>query len=182
MHTYSVDTLRTLALGDQFYASLWADYQRTGGLTARQIECLGERELPAAAPQVTTSHLERAFANARATGLKQPSITLMSYRFMPADPARARPENRNAIFVTHLRKGQQDGDYLGKVLNDRFVPAAICNPILAQSIVDAMEDPFKACVEYGRVTGNCSVCNRPLTNEESVKYGIGPVCRQRFGW
>jgi hypothetical protein len=26
----------------------------------------------------------------------------------------------------------------------------------------------------------CSVCGRPLTAPESIKYGMGPVCRKRY--
>jgi hypothetical protein len=29
--------------------------------------------------------------------------------------------------------------------------------------------------------GACRVCNRPLTNPESIETGIGPVCRKRVG-
>lgn len=29
--------------------------------------------------------------------------------------------------------------------------------------------------------GICSVCNRKLKDEESVKWGIGPVCRKKLG-
>lgn len=29
--------------------------------------------------------------------------------------------------------------------------------------------------------GRCSVCGKKLTDEESVKYGIGPTCRKKVG-
>lgn len=28
--------------------------------------------------------------------------------------------------------------------------------------------------------GKCGVCNRPLTDPESVELGVGPVCRSKF--
>lgn len=102
---------------------------------------------------------------------------------MPADPQRAQPANREAIFVTQVApKGGMPGAYLGKVLRGQFHPSRDCTPSLEASIADAMEDPFKAAVEYGHMTGECSVCRRTLTNPESIKLGIGPVCRSRFGW
>ena len=76
----------------------------------------------------------------------------------------------------------QPGAYLGKVLRSQFYPSRDCSPTVAQNVRDAMEDPYKAAVEYGHMTGQCSICSRPLSNPESVKLGIGPVCRQRFGW
>jgi hypothetical protein len=30
-------------------------------------------------------------------------------------------------------------------------------------------------------TGSCSVCSRPLTDAESLEWGIGPICRQKLG-
>lgn len=30
--------------------------------------------------------------------------------------------------------------------------------------------------EISRLTGNCCVCGRILTNEESIEEGIGPIC------
>jgi hypothetical protein len=33
---------------------------------------------------------------------------------------------------------------------------------------------------YGREWGVCFVCGRQLENEESVRLGIGPICRERF--
>lgn len=35
--------------------------------------------------------------------------------------------------------------------------------------------------EFGKRFGFCSCCGRPLSNEESVSRGIGPVCAQRWG-
>jgi hypothetical protein len=34
---------------------------------------------------------------------------------------------------------------------------------------------------HGRRTGRCSCCARALAADESVRAGIGPVCRQRWG-
>lgn len=185
MYTYSIETLQQLAsAGNEFFTSLLHDYRRHGGLTAKQIEHLRERPLaaaplPQAGVQVDASHLERAFAHAKAKGAVQPSITLIGYRFMPADPERAQPVNRDAIFVTSTARGEA---YLGKVLRGRFMPSQDCTPATEQSVVDAMENPFQAATEFGHATGQCSVCMRPLTNPESVKLGIGPVCRAKFGW
>lgn len=47
------------------------------------------------------------------------------------------------------------------------------------------DDPYAAATAYGLQTGVCSCCSccgRELTNKLSVELGIGPVCREKFGW
>lgn len=52
---------------------------------------------------------------------------------------------------------------------------------LLAAIVVIEEDPLRAMQQHGTETGRCSVCNRHLTNEESIGLGIGPICRGRIG-
>lgn len=42
-----------------------------------------------------------------------------------------------------------------------------------------LEDPQAAMQHYGRITGSCAVCGRPLEDEVSVARGIGPVCWEK---
>jgi hypothetical protein len=44
------------------------------------------------------------------------------------------------------------------------------------------ENPLKAAKLHGMQTGNCACCGRKLTNKESIRLGIGPICIQKFGW
>ena len=64
----------------------------------------------------------------------------------------------------------------------RAMHSYVVQPSTGMLKMDAMENPFQAATEFGHATGQCSVCMRPLTNPESVKLGIGPVCRAKFGW
>ena len=41
-------------------------------------------------------------------------------------------------------------------------------------------NPKEAMARYGRETGQCGVCSRPLEDPESVARGIGPVCAKKF--
>lgn len=41
-------------------------------------------------------------------------------------------------------------------------------------------DPMAASAAYGKLTETCGVCGAHLENEESVAFGIGPVCRKKF--
>lgn len=42
--------------------------------------------------------------------------------------------------------------------------------------------PAEASARYGHEIGECGVCGRTLTNDESRAYGIGPDCRKKHGW
>lgn len=43
-------------------------------------------------------------------------------------------------------------------------------------------NPRQASINFGLQSETCGVCSSPLTNEDSLKYGIGPVCRGKTGW
>lgn len=42
--------------------------------------------------------------------------------------------------------------------------------------------PEAASARYGHEIGECGICGRQLTNDESRARGIGPVCVQKMGW
>jgi hypothetical protein len=44
------------------------------------------------------------------------------------------------------------------------------------------KNPRQASIDFGLKSETCGVCSSPLTNEESLKYGIGPKCRSKMGW
>jgi hypothetical protein len=50
-------------------------------------------------------------------------------------------------------------------------------PVL-QVFVRFSKDTKQTLLNYGLETGECSICGRELTDSESIRIGIGPVCRQ----
>ena len=52
--------------------------------------------------------------------------------------------------------------------------------VLLERIVE--DGPKEAMLRYGQEIGSCGHCGRTLTNEESRRVGIGPVCREKMGW
>jgi hypothetical protein len=40
-------------------------------------------------------------------------------------------------------------------------------------------DPKAAALRYAQESGRCYVCNRTLTTPESIRDGIGPVCKEK---
>lgn len=69
--------------------------------------------------------------------------------------------------------------YLGKVTPNRL-DSRLSDDVKAV-LLEAAADPLTAAVKYGRETGSCSCCGRDLTNAESIRLGIGPICREKFG-
>lgn len=49
-----------------------------------------------------------------------------------------------------------------------------------QSAIKILANPVQAFAEWGRETGKCMVCNRTLTDPESVQRGIGPECSSKI--
>jgi hypothetical protein len=78
------------------------------------------------------------------------------------------------------------GHPIGKVLLGaelgQFQPSRDCDIETTKQIIEVASDPSKAAVAYGMKTGNCSCCAKPLTNKVSVELGIGPICREKYGW
>lgn len=184
MYAYDVSTLRALASRDHTFAAMLADFNAHGALTAAQVQQLNGRPVQAAQQQALplqaeVSAIERAIAHAKSKGVTQPIIRAFGMNFMPADPQRAQPVNRDAIFIT---AAGERGAYLGKILRGQVLPSAAATRLDVDNIQLAVRDPLEAAVRYGRETGRCSICDRTLSNPESIKLGIGPICRSKFGW
>lgn len=123
---------------------------------------------------VDIGRIAEALAAAKASKLRWPKLRLADFVFSPA-PDTGR--NAGAIYVkTH------DDVYLGKIADGKFTRSRDCTAALEAGIVAAAADPLAAAVAYGKQTGECSCCGRELTNELSISLGIGPVCRDKWGW
>lgn len=146
-------------------------------LMARDGERAKERQVErvAAAPSVETSKIEEAFDAARDNSIKWPALRLFQggYTFT-FKPARKHP---GTLYVT------VNGDeYVGKVVAGKLLCTRECPQDQQDQIVVAMNDPEQAATAYGKRTGECGCCGRPLTNGESIDRGIGPVCAEKYGW
>lgn len=111
-------------------------------------------------------------------GMPKPQLNIGDFTFTIAPP---HGNNPDFIYVKH--KGQ----YLGKV------KGATLSLILDESNIETVialgdcfnlnkDQLFAEAVSYGRKTGICSCCGRTLTNAVSKALGIGPICREKFGW
>lgn len=165
-----------------FAASLLASLQKWGGLTPNQLmavqTCIAKAKIradKAANPTiVTATAIEAAFTKAQAAGIQRPKLRLGDFKFSPAP---ATGKNPGAIYIK-----AQDNTYLGKVAGGKLFTVAIVGADVERDIANVINDPAAAAVAYGKRWGKCSVCNRDLTDPESVSKGIGPVCAERFGF
>lgn len=153
-------------------------FDRFGGLTAAQIDSLQERiAAPVQAKVINVDHIVQAFQIARQNGVRRPKVRVQGYLFKFAPEVSANP---GALYVIEDTQGFEE--YLGKIVGNVFSPARACTPEHKQAILAAAADPLEAILAFGRATGKCSICGRPLTDPESIANSVGPVCRAKFGF
>ena len=183
-----VKGLREHVSWNDFASSLVQQYDRKRSLSDRQLDA-AERMLAkiaatraekaaraAAAPSVDLTRVHAMFAKAMASGHKRPVYRAAGLALSLA-PLSGR--NAGSIYV----KDDETGDYLGKVTEDlRFNPLRTAPEWAAEALSRIARDPSAAAVEYGRETGRCSCCGRELTNPDSIALGIGPICKDRWGF
>jgi len=164
--------------GSDFLRSLDAQWVAKGFLSPKQVACItrgmDEAEVKANAPaplQVPVARIEEIFSYAKSRGIKQPQMRLGVYKLRTASAFSA---NAGAIYVT-----LQD-TYLGKIKDGRWIPT-IPGFIHSQPLADLLKDPTLAAIAYGERTGNCAICGRLLTAEESIQRTIGPICAANYG-
>lgn len=177
------------ARGFEFASDMLASLYKWGHLTAKQdaavrnaaakstsrkAQWAAEHEAREAnKAEVQIDRVAQAFAAAKASKLKWPKLHLGAFTLSLAGDA---SRNAGAIYV-------KDGEtYLGKIVEGRFTRSRDCNDELEAAILAACADPHAAAVAYGLRTGSCSCCGRELTNAESIALGIGPICREKWGW
>lgn len=123
------------------------------------------------------SRLFDVFKAAKARGLKRLTLRLSGVNVKP---------NRDLtmLWVTSQTEKEEGNyglqpKYLGKVTPNRL-DARLTDEVKAV-LIEAANDPLTAAIRYGKETGSCSCCGRDLTNPESIRLGIGPICREKFG-
>lgn len=121
--------------------------------------------------------LFEVFKAAKSRGLKRLTLRLSGVNVKP---------NRDLtmLWVTSQTEKEEGNyglqpKYLGKV-TPNCLDSRLADDVKAV-LFEAAADPLTAAIRYGRETGSCSCCGRDLTNAESIRLGIGPICREKFG-
>jgi len=184
------------AKGNDFATSMLDGLNRYGSLTenmlnginkgmARKAQWAEENKKAAEKSDARTADAEldltgllNAFAAAVANGLKAPKLTVGNLFI-----TRAKDTSRNPGYLYVSTVGSyEDRTYLGKISPaGEFFAGRDCTDEIFNDVKKLSGDVLKAAQAHGALTGNCSMCNRLLTNELSVQLGIGPICRANWG-
>jgi Family of unknown function (DUF6011) len=152
-------------------------YGYSGRAVGDCFACNGSGKVLRAAPPAAcdVSAIATAFASAVANGIKRPVLRLGSFQFSRAPDS---GKNAGAIYV----KSRDSGEYLGKVAGGEFHAVRSCDDPTRSEVLAVAANPHTAAKAFGAKWGICSCCGRELSNAESVRLGIGPICRDKFGW
>jgi hypothetical protein len=166
-----------------FAASMYESLQKYGSLTEKQhatVERLRKEDAERAAriqrtkdimktrvSEVDVTRVQAAFDKAIESGISEPTLRLADFKLK---------WERGVIYV------RRNDRYIGKIIAGQFHPTQACTEDDIAALKAVCADPHAAAVAYGHLTSSCSCCGRELTNPLSVKLGIGPICRGRFGW
>lgn len=170
-----------------FASSMMTAFRQYGSWTDNQLAAIRKgiardevraQEKAARKPdaQVAGAGLDRmlqAFAAASKSGLRNPKFRVGTYAFSPAKPGSA---NAGCIYV------KRDGVYVGRIAPaGGFFASRDAAPEDRGQVEQICADPLAAAVLHGQQTGRCSCCGLELTNAESIRLGIGPICREKWG-
>lgn len=175
--------------GHSFLSSIHNQMTTWSGLTTGQIAATqrimderANRHRQTAAGEIlehrvasqTLQNVGPLFAAIRAASAtnRNARLRLGEYQFRMS-PSRATIYIRNANGTRYIGKVYENGRVVnnGMPLSETEIDSL--NAILAMPLMDA-------AVAYGRATGNCACCGRLLTDPDSVRRGIGPICIQTF--
>lgn len=124
--------------------------------------------------EIGLSAIEALFSAATASGLKRPM-------FRAERLSVKQSRHAGVLYVYDREAGGERGGYAGKIAEGKFVRTREADPALGEALRAIAADPAAAAVAYGRSTGTCCLCGRELTDAESVKRGIGPICAGKWG-
>ena len=173
-------------VGNDFAQSLCSQYKRRGSLSERQLPYaykMAQEVMDAGrgvrdprAPRADLPNLSAAYA-----ALMEHEIRVARILF-DGDTVQLKKAARKGVFYTVL---VSEDRYLGALPEDgSFRPAKgvsdVDLPKLCRTLADFAADPKDAMVRYGHATGVCGCCGRELTDPESVRIGIGPICLKKY--
>lgn len=170
----------------EFAHSLRDALAKWGSLTERQTQavrnCIAKDMDRAAERAARGSRAEAVDITPIITAFDKASGSLRAPRLLTPDfqfkKASALGRNPGAIYVTDRGTDL----YLGKIIDGQFHPARECTPEMQARVMECCKNPLEAVLAFARLTGQCGVCARKLTDAESVARGIGPICADKYGF
>jgi Family of unknown function (DUF6011) len=131
----------------------------------------------------TVNRIKIALDKAKENKVSYPMMYVGNYFFSLA------PDNGKwpgSVYIKRVRVDGKEKFYLGKITPDgsiHLVPSVFGTiPEITADIVAIMDNPYTLIKAHGKKTGICSCCGRTLTNKLSIRLGIGPICREKYGF
>lgn len=191
--TYSVNDLAAcldkLAPKDRDFACNLVEKGRRYGVSEKQAfwvnkltqRAKGEEPQREAVQVGDLTAAIQLFAKAREK-LKFPKVTLeVDGRAIKLSVAGENAKLPGSITVASPKFG---GAYYGRItVNGAFQPArdAAAVPTLVEYLKRFAAEPAKVAAEYGKLTGNCCFCLKPLSDDRSLAVGYGGTCAKNYG-
>lgn len=173
--------LRTVADWNAFAQDILSDMARGRLITAnRMIAAEAMMDKIDAKPKAQTgtvdlSRIRQMFDAAVSSGHHRPVYLAEGLKITLA-PAHCR--NAGALYVVDLDRDE----YQGKVEGVDFKKVGTASPLTYPALLRIAADPLKTAIDFGRLNGRCACCGRKLTNKVSVDLGIGPICKENWGF
>jgi hypothetical protein len=158
------------SLSEKQLAAVVSGYAKQQVRDAERTAAKASRE--ASAPVIELSRISELFDAALNSGLLKPALMIGALRLSLAP---ATGNNAGSIYV------KDNGNYAGKITPaGKFLALREARAEIAAELQALAADPLAALSAHGHATGQCSCCGRPLSNPESVRLGICPICGGRW--
>lgn len=178
-HAEAAAFLRELPEGEtfEFLVSVKAKLKRYGELTPGQVnavlKCRDARVRKNEERSSSTRSLESVPAGYYAVEDSKGKL-----RFLHVETSDKPGKWNGTTFIGEQYGGRSDLERRGYISPDGT--ARYVSDDTAAMLDEIRKAPLEASTRYGRELGVCGVCSRPLTDEESRRNGIGPVCAKKF--
>jgi len=177
------------ATGD-FAASLLEQVGKRGDLSPKQLQAVynaiardhdraKQREQKATQTQINMGDLLHRFDLAVKAGKKRPRINVGDLLFSLAP---AHGKNAGHVYVKGAKDDWDERPYFGKITPEgKFFAGRGVEDDVKDRIASIGADVVTAAKAHGAQHGQCCFCNAPLSTDESVSNGYGPICAENWG-
>lgn len=177
----------------RFASDLISHYRRTGKLTERQAPWVGKLIERASATDTDQTRVKtigdvtalKALFDRAAVHLTAPSVvfSVKDIGVVRVFVTKARSKYNGRTLVCDYKPWPQAVVDYGFITNDgQFEPKKYVT--IPDTLVEGLQafaaDPAGHAKAYGRLTGKCCFCRKPLTDERSTAQGYGATCAEKY--
>lgn len=114
--------------------------------------------------------------------LKYPKVWLGTKSGKSFRLSLASGQSKYSSQVMIKESGDYESTYYGRIdLDGNLVPSRYMTEEMIEALVSFNKNPVETATEFGKKTGNCCFCHKPLTDEKSTTVGYGATCAKHYG-